>query len=164
MTTALTAAEREVYIATYVQGIDELEAAYSESPAEALHHKPAPHEWSIQEIVCHCADAEIVGAVRVRMLAAEPEPVLQAIDQDLWAQAFSYESLSSVSALALVRAVRSHTASILRSLPEEVWTKVGTHTEIGPYAITTWLTYWADHLHVHAEQIRANVRDFEARQ
>jgi hypothetical protein len=90
--------------------------------------------------------------------------VLQAVDQDLWAEVFRYENLPADSALALVRATRLHTAAILRSLPEETWSKVGMHTETGPYSIITWLTYWADHLHVHAEQIRANLRAYQERQ
>jgi hypothetical protein len=158
----LTASERAQLIDTYESGISALVEAFRDAPDEALHFKPEPGEWSNQEIVCHCADAEILGAVRVRMLTAEREAVLVAIDQDVWANTFNYESLSAESALALVRATRIHTAAILRLLPEAVWSNVGRHTETGPYSIEEWLSYWANHLHVHAEQIRHNVSLFES--
>jgi hypothetical protein len=158
----LTASERARLIDTYESGISALEDAFRGAPGGALHFKPEAGEWTNQEIVCHCADAEILGAVRVRMLAAEREAVLVAIDQDVWANTFNYESLSAESALALVRATRTHTAAILRLLPEAVWSNVGRHTETGPYSIGEWLSYWADHLHVHAGQIRQNVSHFES--
>ena len=163
MTTQLTAGDRSQLIDSYESGISALEDAFRNAPDAALHFRPQPGEWSNQEIVCHCADAEILGAVRVRMLAAEKEAVLVAIDQDVWANAFHYESLSAENALALVRATRTHTAAILRLLPDAVWSNVGRHTETGPYSIGEWLSYWANHLDVHAEQIRQNVIQFENR-
>ena len=163
MTIVLTEAERAQLIDQYESGIVALEEAFRNAPVEALHFHQQPGEWSNQEIVCHCADAEILGGVRVRMLAAEREALLVSIDQDVWANTFAYESLSAETALTLVRATRTHTAAILRLLPEQVWSNVGRHTETGPYSIGEWLTYWADHLHVHAEQIRQNVSQFESR-
>jgi len=33
-----------------------------------LHRRPAPDKWSVSEIIAHLADAEIVGAFRLRFI------------------------------------------------------------------------------------------------
>src|SRR6476619_6299129 len=38
--------------------------------------------WSIQQVVCHLADAEFAFADRIRRILAEDEPVLQAWDEN----------------------------------------------------------------------------------
>ena len=161
MSAVLNADERLALIDTYEAGIEVLEAAFNSAPADALHFHPAPGEWSNQQVVCHCADTEMLGAVRARMIAAENGAVVVSIDQDVWAGAFSYELLSAESALALVRATRTHTAAMLRLLPDHVWSHVGQHTESGPFPIIEWLAYYSEHLHVHANQIEENVKQFE---
>ena len=161
MSAVLNADERLDLIDKYESGIAVLEAAFESAPTEALHFHPAPEEWSNQQVVCHCADTEMLGAIRARMVAAENEAVVVSIDQDIWAAAFSYEQLSAESALALVRATRTHTAAMLRLLPEEMWSHAGRHTEYGPFPIIEWLAYYSEHLHVHAAQIEENVKQFE---
>jgi len=48
----------------------------------ALAWRPAPGEWSIQEIVCHLADVEVVNGWRYRMILAQSGSRLTAFDQD----------------------------------------------------------------------------------
>jgi len=55
---SLTRSERERLIQQYADGPARLTAALATVPAEALHWRPAPGEWSAHEIVCHCADSE----------------------------------------------------------------------------------------------------------
>ena len=35
-------------------------------PDEAVKWRPSPGKWSVHEIVCHCADSEMNGAIRLR--------------------------------------------------------------------------------------------------
>ncbi len=153
----MTRAERDNLIAQYAAGPARLKAALAAVPAAAMQWRPAPGEWSAHEIVVHCADSETNAFVRIRFLAAEPEPVLQGYDQDRWAQTFDYHGLPMDVALGVVGGVRASTTALLRQLPETAWSRVGRHTESGRYTAEDWLKIYADHLEGHARQIEANV-------
>ena len=155
--------ERRRLIQQYAEGPARLRAAFAAAPAEALTWWPAPGEWSVHEIVCHCADAEALVATRIRMLVAEREPLIVGIDQDAWTATLDYHGLPLQPALAAVEATRAHTVGELRRLPEAAWAREGRHTETGRYAATDWLRIYAPHLHDHARQIDDNVAAWTAR-
>ena len=50
-----------------------------------LAKRPAPGKWSIQEIIGHLADTEMVMACRARWIAFENHPTLAPFDQEKWA-------------------------------------------------------------------------------
>ena len=158
----MTREERDKRIAEYAAGPARLKAALASVPAAATQWRPKPGEWSAHEVVVHCADSETNAFTRIRFLAAEPEPVLAAYDQDRWAQTFDYHTLPLDVALSVVEAVRASTAALLRRLPESVWTRAGRHTESGRYTPEDWLRIYSDHLEVHARQIEANVAQWKA--
>jgi hypothetical protein len=152
----MTPGERMRLIEQYARGPRALREAYEASPPEMRAWRPAPHEWSVDEIVCHCADSEMGGALRIRMLAAEPDPQLIGYDQDAWATIFDYPNRPIEDAFAVIDAVRSWTATLLPRLTEEQWQKSGTHSESGPYSAADWLRTYGVHLHEHVDQINAN--------
>lgn len=160
----MTFSQTEVlrYIDQYEKGVGELEGALAAAPLEALYHKPAPSEWSNHQIVCHCSDVEIVGAMRMLSLAADPDPLIVAFDPDDWANLFYNPDHSLEVALAAVRGTRTRTAETLRSLPEHIWNKIGRHTVNGEASLAKTLASWSGHLHEHADQIRDNVRHYES--
>lgn len=145
--------EREQLIQRYEHGPTKLRDAFAQVPREAWKWRPAPEKWSPQEIVCHCADAEVNGAARIRYLVAEEKPTIQGYDQDRWAQKFDYHSARVELALATVDVVRANTANLLRRLPESAWSATGTHTDSGPYGAMDWLRIYAEHLEKHSRQI-----------
>ena len=154
---ALSRPAREVLIRRYADGPARLKAALAAVPAGALQWRPEPGEWSAHEVVVHCADSETNAAARIRYLAAEADPVILGYDEAEWARRFDYRGHPLEPALALVEAVRANTAALLRRLPDDVWERVGRHTESGRYAAEDWLKIYAEHLEVHARQIEANV-------
>jgi hypothetical protein len=153
----LTPEARETLIAQYAAGPARLKAALATVPPAALLWRPKPGEWSAHEIVVHCADSETNSFVRIRFLAAEPDPVLVGYDQDRWAQTFDYHALPVETAMSVVEAVRASTTALVRRLPEAAWGRAGRHTESGRYTAEQWLQIYADHLEGHARQIEANV-------
>ena len=154
---AFSRTERETLFQRYADGPARLRAALSAVPAEALQWRPAPGEWSAHEVVVHCADSETNAAARIRYLAAEADPVILGYNEAEWARRFDYSSHPLEPALALVESVRANTAALLRRLPDDVWERVGRHTESGRYAAEDWLKIYAEHLEIHARQIDANV-------
>jgi len=153
----MTPAERDALIARYAEGPALLRQALAEVPAAAMKWRPGPGKWSAHEVVVHCADSETNSHMRIRYLVAEPEPLIVGYDQDAWARLFDYHALPLETALATIDAVRANTVPLLRRLTEADWQKQGRHTESGSYSGERWLEVYADHLEVHARQLRRNV-------
>jgi hypothetical protein len=151
------AATRESYLRRYAGGPALLRRAWAEVPAEARAWRPGEGTWSAHEVVVHCADSETYAAIRIRLLLAEVEPVIVGYDENVWAQRFDYHASDAELALALVEMVRTHTSALLARLPEEVWGRMGRHSQSGPYGTDDWLRIYAEHLEVHAAQIRRNL-------
>lgn len=160
---ALDHAKRQALIQQYAEGPARLRAALGKVPPAALKWRPASTEWSAHEVVCHCADSETNASARIRFLVAEKSPNIQGYDQDNWARVFAYHDLPLEPALAVVDAVRATTTALIRGLPDEAWTRVGTHTESGRYSAEDWLQIYADHLEIHARQIENNVEQWKAK-
>lgn len=160
----MTAAELSQFIDRYQKGYDLLAAALEEVPEAARKWRPAPDKWSVHEVVCHCADSETNAAMRIRYLVGEDRPEIQGYDQDRWARVFDYHSRSLETALAQIRSVRRWNLELIRSLPAEAWTRSGTHNEMPgtDYSAERWLSIYAEHLEVHARQIRRNLEAWKA--
>ncbi len=153
----MTPAERRTWIARYAAGPELLGAALAEVPPEALQWRPAPGKWSVHEVIIHCADSETNAHGRIRTLVAEERPVIQGYDQDRWALTFDYHARPIGTSLITIEAVRANTVPILESLTDQDWTKMGTHSESGPYGAEDWLRSYGAHLEVHSAQIRRNI-------
>lgn len=158
---AMTAPLREELIRRYEEGPSKLRAALSRVPQEAHKWRPAPGKWSAHEVVCHAADAETNAAARIRFLLGEEKPVIMGYDQARWARELDYHSAPLEPALAVVEAVRAHTAQLIRRLPETAWSAVGSHSESGEYTAETWLSIYSEHLEKHSRQIDRNVEAWQ---
>lgn len=159
----MTPEERVRLIEQYARGAKALHDAYDATPEEMRSWRPRSDAWSVHEIVCHCADSEMSGAIRIRMLTAESDPQIIGYDQDAWAITFDYPNRSAEDALAVVDAVRAWTAPLLLRITEEQWAHIGNHSESGAYSGTDWLAIYSTHLHEHVDQINDNIAAWNTR-
>ena len=146
-------ATRSRLIDRYREGPAAVRAALAGATPGELDARPAAHEWTAREIVHHLADSETTSTIRLRRLLAEDNPVIVGYDQDEFARRLRYDRPLERS-LAVLDAVRAANAELLELLVEDDWARTGTHSEDGPYGVTTWLELYATHAHDHAEQIR----------
>jgi hypothetical protein len=158
------AATRESFLRRYAEGPLLLGGAWDAVPAEARTWRPSEGEWSAQEVILHCADAETYAAIRIRLLLAEEEPLIVGYDENVWARRFDYLAADPELALRLVEAARAHTSATLARMPDEAWGRMGRHSHSGPYGTDDWLRIYAEHLEVHAAQIRRNLVAWKNRQ
>jgi hypothetical protein len=159
----LTAEERRLRIQQYASGPARLREAIARVPAEAMQWRPVRGEFSVHEIVVHCADAETVDAARVRYLFAERDPVIVGYDESEWARVLDYHSHSLDAALATVDVVCANTTSLLERLPEAAWASaVGGHTMSGLYTADDWLATESGHIEEHIKQIERNLEAWRA--
>ncbi|MEN8373956.1 MAG: DinB family protein [Gemmatimonadota bacterium] len=122
----------------------------------ALDARPIDGKWSIRQIAVHVVDSELVGAVRFRMVLAEPGGALPFYDQDVWARELRYQEADEralAGHLALFAALRERSIGILRGLDEGDWRKRGVHAEHGSVTLRQLLELYADHSERHAQQI-----------
>lgn len=160
--TRSTPEQRQMVLLTFLDGVTNLERALTDSPDLWLDVRPSVDEWSIREIVVHCADMELMSSARCRMLMAEPETLIAGIDPDVWAAAPGYQAIGISESMSIIRATRFFMAQLLVQMPERMWENVGRHSESGNLPLFDWLSYFANHLDVHAEQIRSNILILES--
>jgi hypothetical protein len=151
--TSLSVEERTRRIEQYARAPARLREALAAVPPKAMKWRPEPGEFSVHEIVCHCADAETIDCSRIRYLLTDKKPVMVGYDQDVWARELAYGSHPLDAALATVEAVHANTAPVLRRLSDEAWAKEGTHTYSGRHTATDWLRTCSEHLEEHIDQI-----------
>jgi len=122
---------------------------------EELSRRPAPGKWSIQEIVAHLADDELVGGYRIRLILSASGTAIQAFDQDVWSRTGRYDRVDIHSSLELFRVLRHANLALLRSLRSEEWEMFGVHAERGAESIRDVAMYYAGHDLNHFKQIEA---------
>lgn len=155
---------RQALLHRYAMGPMLLRQAWEAMPAEARTWRPGEDRWSAHEVVVHCADSETYAAIRIRLLLAEPEPLIVGYDEQSWARRFDYHASDPERALGLVEAVRAHTSAALAGLPDDAWGRMGRHSHSGPYGTDDWLRIYAEHLEVHAAQIQRNLAAWQSQQ
>src|SRR2546428_8464727 len=68
-------------------------------PTAKLRKRPAPDKWSVNEILAHLADSEIVIGFRMRLILDAPGTPIAAVDQDSWVTSGHYERRDSRKSL-----------------------------------------------------------------
>lgn len=136
---------------------EELLAALERATAglgdELLRRPEAPGKWSILQVVQHLADNELVFSCRMRKILAEPEPMLESYDQDLWARQLDYNGGRLDEALARLRSLRMANLGLLRSLDDDQLNRAGFHAERGLESVRRIAQLIAAHDLVHRRQI-----------
>ena len=158
----LTSIERESFLQRYATGPVLLRQAWSEVPEAARQWRPAEGKWSAHEVVVHCADSEAYGHTRIRLVLAEAEPLIVGYDENVWAREFDYHAHDVELAFRTIEVVRANTLALLRRLPEEAFGREGRHSHSGKYTDGDWFRIYAEHLEVHAAQIRRNLAAWQA--
>ena len=111
--------------------------------------------WSIQQVVIHCMDSDLVSVDRMKRMIAEDNPTLIGYDETKFVANLFYDEQPADAAAALVDANRKLFAKVLRKLPESAWGRKGTHNERGMVTVGGYLKSTVDHLEHHLKFIHA---------
>ena len=156
-------ADRAALVRRYREGPSRIAEAVLKLSDTLLDYKPLDGGWSPREVVHHTADSELTSAIRLRRLLAEDRPEIIGYDGDEFARRLFYTERPVQPSLDAIRAARETSASVLERLSPDDWSRAGTHSELGPYSIDTWLGIYAAHCHDHAEQIERAVAEARSR-
>ena len=120
-----------------------------------LRKRPAPDKWSVNEILAHLAETEIVGGFRMRLILGAPGTPIPAFDQDAWVISGHYEKRDPRKSLEQFRVVREANLALLKSLTPEQWKHYGMHAERGQESVEHIVRLYAGHDINHLKQIEA---------
>lgn len=114
---------------------------------------PEPNKWSINEILAHLADSEIVLSWRMRLVICQNGAAMQATDGDVWSQTLDYAGQDPKVSLETFRLLRENNLRMLEALPENLWENYGMHSERGKETLADMVRMYAGHDLNHLQQI-----------
>jgi hypothetical protein len=130
-----------------------LERLIKSATTSKLRKRPTPDKWSVNEILAHLAETEIVGGFRMRMILGAPGAPIPAFDQDAWVISGHYDKRDSRKSLEQFRVFREANLLLLKSLKPDQWKHYGIHSERGQETIERIVTMFAGHDLNHLAQI-----------
>ena len=150
----MTSQELKKHLDAAEKNPEHVARAVTQISNKALQFKPAPNKWSIQEILAHLADSEIVYAYRLRQALADNDPTFAPIDQDAWATNLGYMETSTPELVALYSLVRRANVRLLRRITPADLEKGGFHPERNrKVTVAELVEMMAQHGPNHLEQI-----------
>ncbi len=122
----------------------------AEVSAPLLSKRPEANEWSVEEVIGHLCDAEMVYSFRWRLVLAQDNPHLVGYDQDAWTRLArpDFESL-----LDTFTSLRLANVQLLRKTPDSLWDRAGRHEERGEESVRLGVSLLAGHDRAHLKQI-----------
>jgi hypothetical protein len=141
-------------IERYAADAGKLRASIAGLGRNDLNALPVPGTWSIQQIVLHMMDSDMIASDRMKRVAAEENPTLIGYDETAFARVLPYSQLDPQLACDIFEKNRLMTAEILRRLPEAAFARTGHHNERGRVSLADLLETYVGHLEHHLKFIR----------
>jgi hypothetical protein len=159
-----TANQYKARLAAYVQDRDPI-AMQRATPTTLAHlidakpselsRRPAPGKWSVNAILAHMAEDELVSSWRYRQMIENCGAALPGFDQDEWARLGDYESWTPREALEMFRLLREANLRMFDKLTPQEWQCYGVHAERGRITVEDLARHMAAHDRNHIDQVRS---------
>ena len=133
----------------YAQGAELPARAIAGLTREELLAFPVPGTWSIQQIVLHLMDSDLVAVDRMKRIIAMERPLLIGYDETAFGQKLSYDKADVRMAAEAFRLNRLMLVPVLRGLPAEAWDRFGIHNERGKLTLAEMVQGYCEHLEHH---------------
>jgi hypothetical protein len=145
-------------IETYAGGAKLIRDALRSTAHVDLDARPIKEKWSVREVVCHLADAEIVYADRMKRVIAENNPTFFEADPNLFGPALHCPQRSLDREFDVIEAIRAHMLPILQSCDATEFQRTGIHSLDGPMTLRTLLQRITDHIPHHVAFIEEKLQ------
>ena len=109
--------------------------------------------WTIQQVVIHCMDSDLVSADRLKRMIAEDNPTLIGYDENKFVANLFYDEQPAEDAVRMIGLLRKTFSKVLRKLPPAAFERGGTHNERGRVTMGSYLKAVVDHLEHHIKFI-----------
>jgi hypothetical protein len=105
--------------------------------------------WSIQQIIIHLLDCDLIGSSRMKLIIAEDNPTILGFDESKFAASLFYQDQDAESAIALFTLNRRQFAKVLRKLADSTFSRTGNHSERGTVTLGELLLSRVQHVDHH---------------
>jgi len=105
--------------------------------------------WTIQQIVLHLMDDELIWTARMKSVIAEDHPKIGSYDEAKFAANLFYDAQDASVAAQILDMNRRQFSIVLRKLPDSAFARSGEHKDIGNFTLEQAVTWTAEHLHHH---------------
>jgi hypothetical protein len=139
-------------IDAYAEGAHALHRAIAGLSRTDLNATPpagSPGTWTLQQIVLHLWDSDLIGVHRMRRVIAEERPLLIGYEESLFVKALHYEHADATLAADAYKANRLLLADTLRRLPDEAFSRWGVHNESGKKTLADLVKGYVEHTDYH---------------
>jgi hypothetical protein len=136
-------------IDAYKRGAYEPARAILGLAREKLNAVPVPGTWSIQQIVLHLVDSDLIASDRMKRVIAEENPTIVGFDESAFARHLFYGEMDAQLAADVFAKNRLLTAALLRRLPDQAFARYGTHNERGRITLEHLVAAYVEHLEHH---------------
>jgi hypothetical protein len=143
---------------SYASRADDLSKSIAGLSRDDLLAFPVPSTWSIQQIVLHLVDSDLILADRMKRVIAEDNPPLIGFSETKYAARLHYDAQDAVIAADIFAKNRRLMSSLLTHLPESDFQRTGIHNERGKLTLTDLVKNAADHLLHHLKFIHEKRR------
>ncbi|GCE21268.1 DinB family protein [Dictyobacter kobayashii] len=146
--------EEVVALVQHMAAIPErlVHAINGKAPAQLM-RRPAPGEWSVQEIFAHMRAVDDIVTTRIYMLLARQGAPLVDFNERSWADAARYVNRDIHQSLTLFTLRRIEIVTVLRQLFFEDWQRFGHHETYGTQTLLSIVRDLASHEGEHCSQI-----------
>ncbi len=141
-------------VAKFVADADTLHAIVRGLTREQLVSFPVPGTWSLQQLVAHVLDSDLIAVHRMKRIIAEELPLLISYDETAFALRLNYQELDTVTVCDLFRLNRVHMGEILRHLPDATFERCGVHNQRGKVSLREMLEMYVHHVEHHLKFAR----------
>lgn len=140
-------------IEEYAAGGEKLRSAYRGLTRDQLLAVPIPGTWSLQQIVIHLMDSDLIASDRMKRVACMDRPLLIGYDETAFSTLPGVNEIDADEAIDIFDRNRKITARILRQLPDEAFERFGIHNESGKVTLAELVEGYIEHLDGHLEWV-----------
>ena len=138
---------------SFVEGFETQSGALREAIAglspEELRARPIAGKWSMQELVTHVLDADLVAIDRMKRVIAMHRPLLMGFDETAYVERLPYQEQDVAAAAEIFRLGRGMMAGILKRLPNDAFDRAGVHSENGLVTLERLIVTYIAHVDHH---------------
>jgi uncharacterized damage-inducible protein DinB len=116
---------------------------------------PNAGKWTIQQVVIHLMDSDLISIDRMKRLISMENPLLVGYDENLFTKHLMPEEQSAEDAVTILKLAFKNFARVLRKLPDSAFERKGTHNERGPVTLGEYLQHMVKHMEHHLKFIHA---------